>query len=93
MLQETTLDAAPPRANFGLKDENSSRAEGACASGHAAIGRFNPIHTCLLTGIERRQFASACCSERLRLLATDDDSLILSARKPILTSNKPGVLK
>jgi len=43
---------------------------------------FADIRTGPLTGIKRRQFASATWSERLRLLATYDDTFILSARKP-----------
>ncbi len=51
---------------------------------------FADIRTGPLTGIKRRQFASASWSERLRLLATDDDTFILSARKPTLAANTPG---
>ena len=43
---------------------------------------FADIRTGPLTGIKRRQFAAASWSERLRLLATYDDTFILSARKP-----------
>jgi ubiquinone/menaquinone biosynthesis C-methylase UbiE len=47
-----------------------------------AVG-FADIRTGPLTGIKRRQFASASWSERLRLLAAYDDTFILSARKPL----------
>jgi ubiquinone/menaquinone biosynthesis C-methylase UbiE len=36
-----------------------------------------------LTGVKRRQFASASWSERLRLLGSYDHTFILSARKPL----------
>ena len=56
----------------------------------ASAAGFVAIRTGPLTGIRRRQFASASWSERLRLLATYDDTFILSARKPMLAANTPG---
>ncbi len=56
----------------------------------ASAAGFVAIRTGPLTGIGRRQFASASWSERLRLLATYDDTFILSARKPMLAANTPG---
>lgn len=43
---------------------------------------FTQVRTGPLTGIKRRQFASASWSERLRLLAAYDHTFIQSARKP-----------
>lgn len=44
---------------------------------------FERLQTGPLTGIKRRQFASASWSERLRLFAAHDHTFILSARKPL----------
>ena len=43
---------------------------------------FEPLRVGPLSGIARRQFATASWSERLRLLAAQGQSFILSARKP-----------
>lgn len=51
---------------------------------------FADIRTGPLRGIRRRQFAAASRAERLRLLATYDDTFILSARKPAPISSSPG---
>lgn len=56
----------------------------------ASAAGFVAIRTGPLTGIRRRQFASASWSERLRLLATYDDTFILSARKPLDTPRDAG---
>lgn len=55
----------------------------------AAAG-FEQLRTGPLTGIKRRQFASASWSERLRLLAAYDHTFILSARKPPLNTRAAG---
>ncbi len=44
---------------------------------------FERLRAGPLTGVKRRQFASASWSERLRLLAAYDHTFILSARKPL----------
>lgn len=44
---------------------------------------FERMRTGPLTGVKRRQFATASWSERLRLLAAYDHTFILSARKPL----------
>lgn len=51
---------------------------------------FEQPRTGPLTGIKRRQFASASWSERLRLLASCDHTFILSARKPVHDGRNAG---
>lgn len=81
-------EAAHQRIMRGVFFRDGLRAS-ALAAVTSAAG-FDAVRTGPLAGIRRRQLAAASWSERLRLLATYDDTFILSARKPTSTSKRPG---